>query len=280
MPDQSFDTIDAGRAFDWGRTSADYDRFRPGPPDSFYRKLAALDIGLRGQRILDLGTGTGLLARRFAAQGAFVDGVDVAEAQIAMARAASAREGVDAHFQVAAAEALPFDDNTFDVVTANQCWLYFDLSLTIPEVCRVLKPGGRLLVSHFSFMPRLDALVRASEQLVLEYNPDWSGADWDGVIPPVPGWSKAAFELVGLFVYDEQIPFSRESWRGRMRALRGIAASLPEEAVVAFDRDHEALLNTIAAERFEIWHRIHAHIFAPHAHESSAHSITPQVAGH
>lgn len=268
MPEQSFDTIDAGRSFDWGRTSADYDRFRPGPPDSFYRKLAAHDIGLPGQRMLDLGTGTGLLARRFAAQGARVSAIDVAGGQIEMARAAAAREQVDVHFQVAGAESLPFDDGAFDVVTANQCWLYFDLPRTIPEVCRVLAPGGRLLVSHFSFMPRLDPVARASEGLVLEFNPDWTGADWDGVIPPVPGWSKPAFELVGLFVYDEQIPFTRESWRGRMRALRGIAASLTADEVRAFDNDHAALLERLTADRFDVWHRLHAHIFAPRTPEA------------
>ena len=77
MADQSFEHIDAGRGIDWGRTSQDYDHYRPGPPDSFYRKLLALDIGLPDQRILDIGTGTGLLARRFAAQGAHVAGIDV-----------------------------------------------------------------------------------------------------------------------------------------------------------------------------------------------------------
>jgi hypothetical protein len=114
-------------------------------------------------------------------------------------------------------------------------------------------------------MPRLDPVVRASEALVLEFNPDWTGADWDGVIPAEPGWSKAAFELVGLFVYDEPIPFTRESWRGRMRALRGIAASLSAAEVRAFDAAHEALLQRLAGERFDVWHRLHAQIFAPRA---------------
>ena len=59
MPDQTFHNIDAGRSIDWGKTSQDYDRYRPGPPDSFYRKLQALDVGLPGQSLLDMGTGTG-----------------------------------------------------------------------------------------------------------------------------------------------------------------------------------------------------------------------------
>ena len=45
-----------------------------------------------------------------------------------------------------------------------------------------------------------------------------------------------AFELRAMFYYDEAIPFSRETWRGRMRALRGIGASLSQEQVENFAR--------------------------------------------
>ncbi len=265
MANQSFEHIDAGRGIDWGRTSQDYDRYRPGPPDSFYRKLQALDIGLPDQRILDIGTGTGLLARRFAAQGAQVAGIDVSAEQIAMAQNAAQQEVLSIDFRVAVAEDIPHSERSFDVVTANQCWLYFDNTRAISQVCRVLAPTGRLLVSYFSFMPRLDAVAQASEALVLKYNPDWNGADWDGVIAPVPKWSAEHFELVGMFVYDEQIPFTRESWRGRMRALRGIAASLSTAHVSAFDAEHDTLLGSLAGDEFDVWHRIHAHIFAPRA---------------
>ncbi len=79
------DTIDAGREFDWGRTSTDYARYRSGYPPEFYELMQRLGIGLPGQRILDLGTGTGVLARAFAAQGADVTAVDLAANQIEQA---------------------------------------------------------------------------------------------------------------------------------------------------------------------------------------------------
>ena len=73
--------IDGGHAFDWGKTSPDYAVYRPGYPASFYTVLQAVGIGRPGQHILDLGTGTGVLARAFAQQGTHVIGVDIADAQ-------------------------------------------------------------------------------------------------------------------------------------------------------------------------------------------------------
>ena len=84
--------IDGGHAFDWGKTSPDYAVYRPGYPASFYTVLQAVGIGTLSQDILDLGTGTGVLARAFAQQGAHVIGIDIAEAQIVTARQLAAQE--------------------------------------------------------------------------------------------------------------------------------------------------------------------------------------------
>jgi hypothetical protein len=51
--------IDAGKPFDWGRTSKEYARFRDIYPEEFYRKIVDRKLCISGQRILDLGTGTG-----------------------------------------------------------------------------------------------------------------------------------------------------------------------------------------------------------------------------
>ena len=69
--------IDNEREFDWGKTSQDYAACRTGYPELFYEVLAVLGIGKPGQKILDLGTGTGVLARAFAKRGAVVTGVDM-----------------------------------------------------------------------------------------------------------------------------------------------------------------------------------------------------------
>src|SRR5215510_15154891 len=96
--------IDGGHAFDWGKTSADYAVYRPGYPASFYTVLQAVGIGKPGQHILDLGTGTGVLARAFAKQGAYVIGIDIAAEQIAAAQQLAAQEHLDIRFITSAAE--------------------------------------------------------------------------------------------------------------------------------------------------------------------------------
>ncbi len=69
--------------------------------------------------------------------------------------------------------------------------------------------------------------------------------------------------MKGMFVYDERIPFTIESWRGRIRACRGVGAALSEDEVKRFDEEHEKLLISTVDNEFTILHRIDAHIFEP-----------------
>lgn len=111
--------------------------------------LAALQPG---DSVLDVGCGTGELAsraaRRVGPTGA-VSGIDPSAAMIDVARRKAARRGLDIDYRVAAIEALPFADATFDVVLSSLMMhhLPHDLKpLGLAEVRRVLKPAGRLLI--------------------------------------------------------------------------------------------------------------------------------------
>lgn len=252
--------IDDGRPIDWGDTSEDYATFRPGPPEAFYDVLKALGIGLPGQSVLDLGTGTGVIARAWAQRGAVVAGIDIAREQIDQARRLAQLAGLQIDFRVAPAEDPPFSDHCFDVATANQCFLYLDPDRTLSSLRRVLVPGGRLVTSHFNWLPRLDAIARRSEQLVLKFNPSWQGADFDGIVAAVPDWAPPDVVVEAHFWFDVDVPFDRESWRGRMRASRGIGATLSPDDVRAFDREHADLLAQTAPPEFTVKHRVDARI--------------------
>ena len=103
----------------------------------------------------------------------------------------------------------------------------------------------------------------ASEQLNLQHNPDWQGANYTGLTRPrYPGLTPE-MHYSGYFYYDEAIPFTREAWMGRIRASRGIGATLNADQVAAFDAEHKQLLREIAEPEFSITHRIDAHILRP-----------------
>ena len=78
--------IDGGRAFDFGRTSADYARFRDIYPAELYNTLAGHGIGISGQNVLDLGTGTAVLPRNMQGFGAKWTGLDISAEQLAQAK--------------------------------------------------------------------------------------------------------------------------------------------------------------------------------------------------
>ena len=252
--------VDGGRAIDWSRTSGDYAAHRPGPPPRLFDLLKALGIGQPGQRLLDLGTGTGLVACEFARRGARVSGIDIAPGQIAAARQAAAAEGLDVDFRVAAAEACPFPAASFDVAVASQCWMYFDVDRTLAELRRVLAPGGVRVTTHFSGLPRADALAAASEDHVLRFTPDGRGGGWKGTVPAEPSWTAGRATVRAMFWFDADVPFTREDWRGRMRACRGIGATLDADAVAAFDAALAGWLAQGTPPSFTVRHRVDAHV--------------------
>lgn len=254
---------DPGMTIDWGKTSLDYAKYRPGPPLSFYDRLKQNGIGLNGQSILDLGTGTGVLARQFAKQGCIVAGTDISSEQIKMAEALSKMENLKIDFRTVPTEEINFSESFFDAITANQCFLYFDKTKVIPLVKKYLKSNGVLVTSHFSWLPLEDKIARASEQLILKHNPNWTAHSFNGVIPPVPYGLGKDFNVKEYFFYDEQISFTRDEWRGRIRACRGVGAALNPEQVEKFDQEHDQLLQKIAGDNFAILHRIDAHILNP-----------------
>ena len=74
--------IDSGKAFDWGRTSKEYARFRDIYPDMFYQKIVDRGLCVSGQRVLDIGTGTGVLPRNMYKYGAEWIGTDISAEHI------------------------------------------------------------------------------------------------------------------------------------------------------------------------------------------------------
>lgn len=246
--------IDSGKAFDWGRTSKEYAKYRDIYPEEFYKKIIDKDLCIEGQRVLDIGTGTGVLARNMYKYGAQWTGTDISPEQIEQAKKLADASDMKIDFQAVSAEQLDYPAKTFDVITACQCFGYFDYDRVMPKLAELLKKDGKLLILYMAWLPDEDRIAGASEELVLKYSPKWSGAGETRHPIEIPDIAYDYFELVDHEEYDLMVPFTKESWHGRMRACRGVGASLSEKELAAWDREHRVLLNKVAPEKFEVLH--------------------------
>ena len=229
---------------DFGKTAADYARHRAGfPPELFERLASSFGVGLPGQHCLDLGTGTGTVARQLAQRGCAVTALDIAEAQLEQARLLDIEAGVSVDYHTASAEETGQPASTFDVVTAGQCWHWFDPTRATAEARRVLVSGGRLVICSFDWLPLPGNVVEATEALIVAHNPAWKLAGGLGMhLRFARDVAIGGFTGIETFSFDLDVPYSHEAWRGRIRASAGVAASLAPDAVAAFDKEHAAML--------------------------------------
>jgi len=114
-----------------------------------------------GQRILDVATGTGMVAQALARRGAVVTALDQSEAMLGVARS---RQLKGVTFVQGEAERLPFEDASFDALTFTYLLRYVDdPQATLCELARVIAPGGRIGMVEFGVPgdPALRQLWRA-----------------------------------------------------------------------------------------------------------------------
>lgn len=251
---QKHEHIDHGKGFDWGRTSGNYAKYRDIYPKEFYQKIWDHGLCLEGQTVLDIGTGTGVLPRNLYARGANFTGIDVSQNQITQAIKLSKSNNMNIDFQCISAEKINFPNETFDIVTACQCFTYFDHTALSPHLSKLLKPDGKFAVLYMAWLPYEDKIAGNSEKLILKYNPSWTGCGETRHVISIPDIYSQYFTIESQEVFDVPVSFTKESWHGRIKTCRGIEASLSEQEIRQFDAEHMRLLNETAPQSFEVLH--------------------------
>jgi ubiquinone/menaquinone biosynthesis C-methylase UbiE len=151
---------------DWAHSFGDvadaYERGRPTYPDDAVRWL----LGEQPVSVLELGAGTGKLTRVIASLGHDVHATDPDPAMLRILE----RELPDVRSAEASAEEIPLGDASVDAVIAAQAFHWFDLDRALPEIARVLRPGGHLCLvwnyrnEKIPWVRRLGTLIGTQDQ--------------------------------------------------------------------------------------------------------------------
>jgi SAM-dependent methyltransferase len=227
---------------------------------------AALDAArvTAGTRLLDAGCGAGLLALLASLRGARVTALDASAGLLAIVRqrlpGADVREGD--------LEALPFANSSFDAVTAvNSVFYAADMAAAMRELCRVVRPGGRVVVTAWGPPARCEFLTAVMPGIAPLMPPPPPGAQ-----PPHPGALSepgalpSLLERTGLRFLEEGevacpfiFPDAETSWRGNASAGVNQAAigHSGEEAVRAVyanaDRAHARPDGSVRYDNVFLW---------------------------
>ncbi len=138
-----------------------YERARPEyPAEAVAWLVAQLDLR-EGRTVLDLGAGTGKLTRALVQTGARVIAVEPGEAMLGELR----RVLPDVEALLGGAEAIPLDDDSVDAITVGQAFHWFRHDEAVPELHRVLRPGGALALVWNSRDQRRPAQALESSDL-------------------------------------------------------------------------------------------------------------------
>lgn len=214
---------------DFDTLAAEYERYRTSYSEALFDAILVYTGPLRGRRALDLACGTGLSTRGLAARGVAVTGIDIAPNMLDVAK----RTGMSgASFHEARAEALPFADESFALVTCGQAFHWFDGPRVLSEIARVLVPGGTH-AQYWKHCEVSDPFVKAADDL--EHS--WSGKD------PAAVWQASSASL-------------REWWQGcglvdRERHVLEITLPFTIDSYIGYESSRETLRLALGDRRYE-----------------------------
>jgi SAM-dependent methyltransferase len=202
--------------------------------------------------VVDLGAGTGKLTRLFVQTGAHVVAVEpLAEMRAVLERVVPEAEALDG-----TAEAIPLAAGTADAVTAAQAFHWFDPARALPEIHRVLRPGGRLgLIWNSRDLD--DPLQARVEELISPYRetyPQQMSRSWRAPLTESP-----LFGPVEEFSVRWDQPLTRDELAERILSISAIAALPEDERAPLLDRVRGVIADR--SEPFPFRYRTEVYVF-------------------
>jgi len=256
------DAFTAFEAAGWERQAPTYDDVMGRVTSRLVGPLLEAAGAQQGSRVLDVATGPGYAAAAAADLGASVVGVDMAPAMVELAR----RLHPTVEFRVAQAEALPFEDDSFDAVISNFVAPHLSRpELAVAELVRVLRGGGRLALTTWDAADRmrfLGVFLDSFAEAGATPPPDipagpafFQFADDEKFAKLLTGSGLNGVEITTV-AFDHQIQSAEELWQGMLGGMVRTSATFlgqpeqtREKVRAAFDR---LVLDYRRGEWFEV----------------------------
>lgn len=195
-----------------------------------------------GEHVLDVGTGTGIVAERAAAgvgPTGHVVGVDISPDMLAFAQTKLTKGGfTNVSLRESGAESIPSDDKTFDVVLGSLSFMYVvDRAAAALEIARVLRPGGRLVGAVWTGPDHCD-LVRF-QQIAGSFAvaPPYSGVGPGALADPTPFLQQLADAGIEAHVETETLGFDVDSFVQAWDVFAGVTTANLSQALQKEARD-------------------------------------------
>jgi len=181
-----------------------YDDARPAPPPVVLDVLERC-AGGRPRLVVDLGCGTGLSTRAWAGRSERVVGVEANPAMLAIARTETSDANVS--FVEGYADATGIDSGAADIVTCAQSFHWMDPQVVLPEVARLLRPGGVFAAYDYDVVPVIDPRVDAAFARVIDVR--WDARERLGILAGSSLWPKSQhadrMRESGLFAFVREV---------------------------------------------------------------------------
>jgi SAM-dependent methyltransferase len=211
------------RRLSFGSVAADYDRYRPPPPPQ------ALDwlVPPNATAVLDLAAGTGAVTRLLAGRAAEVFAVEPDDRM----RAVLSARCPQAVALAGRGEDIPLPDASVDAVVISSAWHWLDPDLAVPEIARVLRPGGALGViwvsrdTRVGWVAEFNSLMRAAREAdaVADGPPGERARRRELRFPPGAPMSPAQERTV-----EYSLPMTKDDLFGLLGTYSGVITLDPE----------------------------------------------------
>ncbi len=222
------------RRLSFGEQAVEYDRFRP----SYPQDAVTWALGAAPRRVVDLGAGTGLMSEVLLDCGHDVVAVEPDEG---MRDQLVARLGGRIQALEGSAEAIPVDDGSLDAVVVAQAFHWFELDTALPEIARVLRPGGALVIV---WNVRDDDVEWVEQLSRIVGRVDARSGSRDEGVPRIEPW----FELAERGDFSYQQPLDAASLERLVGTYSYVALSPHRDEILQQVRDLAAVHASLAGK--------------------------------